>query len=598
MANIMKKPGFKQIFKLVFCLIFLITSILLTCSDGLDSVYAENVEDTAVQESAGNTEAVADAKTNPSRSGLSSRGGGDPVVTTPAGQTKSPIVNKGSSAGRISINIEDADLRDVLSAIALGMNVNVILVEQPTRVSFRIKDVTYNTALDYLLRSNGMEYLASGNLIVVGKRETLQKDFFNQMLLTRYNLNFITSDTLSRQIDTLGIPIKKITIDENQKSIWVQGTPQSLSKVKELIAMIDIEENLIEEGEPVEIIKFVPFELKYITAESFERFIRQIGINAKTIIIDTNPQKIWVKAKEQELVDIEELAKNVDIEENAVLVVSSKPLELVPYSLEFIPAVELTKLISQMGIDVRTVSFPSNPNRIWIDSRSNGISDFEEIVTKVDKMENAKWPLDIKTQKLQYLTADKFKAIVQQLGIPVQVITLGSNTYTVWLTGDSRDLLDVKFLLREIYTKIAQDDSTYFIYRLANISPDDAVSRFQLLQVDDAKVFALNYPLFSKELLVICPIDRSNEIKDTLKKLDVKGEKIKVPVDYSNSPAGQSRLAARREVLVKLTGIPATSFFISNNISRDTTPYFVMWVEETPENIKKIRDMIDSIDSP
>jgi type IV pilus assembly protein PilQ len=158
--------------------------------------------------------------------------------------------------------------------------------------------------------------------------------------------------------------------------------------------------------------------------------------------------------------------------------------------------------------------------------------------------------------------------------------------------------LDVKFLLREIDTKIAQDDSTYFIYRLANISPDDAVSRFQLLQVDDAKVFALNYPLFSKELLVICPIDRSNEIKDTLKKLDVKGEKIKVPVDYSNSPAGQSRLAARREVLVKLTGIPATSFFISNNISRDTTPYFVMWVEETPENIKKIRDMIDSIDSP
>lgn len=528
-----------------------------------------------------------------------SRGGGDSVVrvTLEQNEQEKSIIKNTMNTGNISINVENADLRDVLSAIALGMNTNIILVEQPTRVSFQIKNVSYNTALDYLLRSNGMEYLANGNLTVVGKRETLQKDFFNQMLLTRYDLNFITSEILSRQIDTLGIPIKKITIDENQKSIWVQGTPQSLSKVKELIAMIDIEENSNEEGIHAENIKLVPFELKYITADSFDQFIKQIGINAKTIIIDTNPQKIWVKAKEQELVDIGELAKNVDIEENRTLLVSSKPLELIPYSLEFIHAEELNKLITQIGIDVKALSFPSSPYKIWIDSRSNGITDFEELITKVDKMENGKLPLNITTQKLQYLTADKFKAIIQQLGIPIQVITLGSNTYTVWLSGDERDLLDIKFLLRDIDTKIAQEDSTYFLYELSNISPTDAVSRFQLLNIEYANVYSLNYPLFSKELLIICPTDRKTEITDILKKIDIKGEKIKVPVDYSNNPAGQARLAAR-EVLVKLTGIPATSFFISNNISRDETPYFVMWVEETPENIRKIRDMVDSIDNP
>lgn len=524
------------------------------------------------------------------------------LYTYPNSRVNICSASEGSS-NIISLNVENADLRDVLSAIALGLNVNIILVEQPIRVSFRVNDITYSSALDYLLRSYGMDYLTSGNLIVVGKRETLQKDFFNQMLLTRYDLNYITSETLSKQIDILGIPIQKITIDENPKSIWVQGVPKSLSKVKELVNMIDIKENVLddkvlENGEGGKGIKFVSLDLKYITAQNFDQFIKQIGINVNTIIVDSNPQKIWIKANLQELMDIEELAKNVDIEENYTLMISDKPLELIPYSLEFISAEELTHIISQMDVDVKTITILSNPRKIWLDSRSKDVADFEELILKMDKLENAKLALDLKTQKLQYITANKFKALVQQLEIPVQVITLGSNTYTVWLTGDSKDLLDIKFLLREIDTKLIKEDSSYFLYKLTNISPHDAVDRFQLLKVEDIKVFALNYPLFSKELLVLCPTDRVNESKEYLARLDTKGEKIKLPVDFSNETTGQARLNARKELLVKLTEIPATSFYVSNNVSRTDTPHFVLWVEESPENIKKIKDMIDSIDNP
>ena len=85
---------------------------------------------------------------------------------------------------------------------------------------------------------------------------------------------------------------------------------------------------------------------------------------------------------------------------------------------------------------------------------------------------------------------------------------------------------------------------------------------------------------------------------EILSRIDTLGTKIRVPVDFSDSHQGKSRLAARRDLLVSLTQIPASSFYISDNVSRNEKPYYIMWVEETPDNILKIRNMIDAIANP
>lgn len=503
-----------------------------------------------------------------------------------------------TASDKISLNVENADIRDVLSAIALGLDLNIIFMEQSQRVSFRINNVTYLTALEYLLKSNGLDYLVNDNIIIVGKSETLQNDFFNKPLLARFDLNYITAKQLSSQIDALEISVKKIIFDENEKSIWVQGTSQYISKVKELISMVDIPENAIKEAGLVQgIVKLLPYELKHIDAATFENFIKQLGMDIKTITIDTNPKKIWVSAKEEEIAELEELIKTIDVEENKLVAKEDIPLKLIPYELEFVSSDRINSIITQMGIDVKVLCLSSNPYKIWLDSRSKDIADFEELIDKIDIMENGKWFLEVTTLKLKYLTADRFKAIINQLDIPVQVITLDSNAYTVWVSGTPRDIIDIKLLLRDIDTDNIREDSAFYIHKLSNISPQEAVTRFEYLQITDAKVFTLNFPLFSKEILVVCKPDRKEEIAKAIDGIDVKGEKIKVPVDYSTDAAGQSRLASRRDLLVSLTGIPATSFFISNNVSRDSTPRYIMWVEETPENIRKILDMITTIDS-
>ena len=188
--------------------------------------------------------------------------------------------------------------------------------------------------------------------------------------------------------------------------------------------------------------------------------------------------------------------------------------------------------------------------------------------------------------------------MAEELGLTAHLLTLDSRAYTVWLVGDSSTIHDVKFLVNEIERNNINKVPSFFIYDLLNITADEAVKRFELLNIEDAKVIALNYPLFAKEVLVIAPSDMENDIRQILADFDKTGRKIRVPIDYSNHVSGQSKLTARRELLVSLTGIPASSFHISGNVSKTDTPHYVMWIEETPENIAKVKDMIDFIDNP
>ena len=541
------------------------------------------------------------ASTEPAAAGTGETGTTSNISITSASGSATVKTNTLTASAKISLSVEDADIRDVLSAIALSTNTNIIFTEQPVRVTFKMNNVTYLTALEYLLKSYGLNYIISDNVIIVGKNETLEQNFHSRELFARFDLKYITAGQLKEQVDQLSLPVRQIIFDDKSKTMWAQGTSQYLSKMRELISMIDIPENAVkadaedetEEQEPV--VKLIPFELQFIDANTCDSFIQQLGMDIKTIVIDNNPKTIWITAKESEVAQLEEIIKLIDAEENSAPEEQRAPLDLIPYELEFVSSDNISSIASQMGLNVKLFYLSSNPYKIWLDARSKDIKDFEELIKEIDIMENGKWFLEVTTLKLKYLTADKFKNIVAQLDIPVQIITLDSNAYTVWVSGTARDIVDVKLLLSDIDIDKVREDSAFFIYKLWNISPEEAVTRFKYLQITDADLFTLKFPLFSKEILVVCKPDRMAQIELALEGIDVSGEKIRIPVDSSAYP---SQLTARRDLLVSLTGVPTASFFISNNVSRVLNPpQYIMWVEETPENIQKILDMINSIDS-
>ena len=110
-------------------------------------------------------------------------------------------------------------------------------------ISFKAENMKPEQALDIIIQSQGLDYLRQGNLVVVGKPGTLDKDFFNQMLLTRFDTSFVPAEKIRGLINELGVPVKNVYIDSNPNVFWIQGTAGAQQKVREIVSAVDRREN-------------------------------------------------------------------------------------------------------------------------------------------------------------------------------------------------------------------------------------------------------------------------------------------------------------------------------------------------------------------
>ena len=423
----------------------------------------------------------------------------------------------------ISLNMRDADIRDVLSALAVNMGKSIIYTPEPINVTLSIDDVDSKTALTYLLSSYSMDYLEDNNSLIIGFRETLTSEFYNKLSLSKFSLKYITSDILSQQLDALQIPVKKVVLDSNKKVIWLQGLPKDLTKANELISMLDRAENLSEETYIYSAI-LTPIHLTYITAEEMNNVLGRIGLNTG-MIIDSNPMTLWVYGSKSQITEIQNLQKSIDITENAL---------------------------------------------------SDNI-----IISAV---------------KMTYLTTDEIIPILNRLAVNVNVVTFERSLQTVWLNGTNESVKLATDIIKKFDIEKHKNDDIFFVYKTVNITAQELKNRFDNLDLYNVTMETLNYPEFSKSVLIFCPSDFRLFVMNHINKLDILTEKIKVPVDYSDVSGGSSKLKKRRDLLVDLTGIPSSSFTISENVSRNDEPLYIMYIEETQENIKRVKDYVTYID--
>ncbi len=162
----------------------------------------------------------------------------DASGSAPSGGTSS-----GSPSSRISLDVRDANILDVLSILAIKMGTQIIYLEEPVRVTFKSSNLSALTTFQLLLQKEQLDYLVVAGHYIVGNRERLYDDFYNRMILTHYNTKYISVQTLQNLIRQLNIPVENITVDVNTQEIWVQGTPMALGKFVELLNEVDRREN-------------------------------------------------------------------------------------------------------------------------------------------------------------------------------------------------------------------------------------------------------------------------------------------------------------------------------------------------------------------
>jgi type II secretory pathway component GspD/PulD (secretin) len=309
--------------------------------------------------------------------------------TAAAGNAANITEAVNTSSGLITINMVDADIRDILSTIALSMDASVIYLETPAKVSFSAKDVTPEKALELLVQSISTDsgqlgYIRDGKVIIIGAQDKLQKDFFNQMALTRFRVTYISPKVLSDQLDKLSIPAVKITLDESSNFIWVQGTPKSLTKVASVISALDKRENFDSvDGELTSSINLIPITLDYITSEQLNALIKQLNIAALTIRLDTNPMVLWVSGTKQEMLDINQLVALVDIPQS-----KGESSDMTYIKLKNITYDKLITIVSQMDLSVQIIRVGSGQKSLWLKGTLSDINELKALVTKLDISDN------------------------------------------------------------------------------------------------------------------------------------------------------------------------------------------------------------------
>ena len=143
----------------------------------------------------------------------------------------------------ISLDVRDADLRDVLSLIAYKLDGNIIYLEGARNITIKTSQLTPITTLQTVLQKEGLDYLTVGRNYIVGERDRLYEDFANRMYLSRFNLFYVSASAMEGFIGDLDVPVESLTVDPNQQSLWMQGTPMALGKAREVINSLDVIEN-------------------------------------------------------------------------------------------------------------------------------------------------------------------------------------------------------------------------------------------------------------------------------------------------------------------------------------------------------------------
>ena len=92
----------------------------------------------------------------------------------PAPVNAQPVAGARFTGEPISLDLKDADLKDVLRTFAKLARVNIAIdPEVKGSVTVRLHDVPWDQALDVILRINGLGYVLEGSVLRVGEPRKL-----------------------------------------------------------------------------------------------------------------------------------------------------------------------------------------------------------------------------------------------------------------------------------------------------------------------------------------------------------------------------------------------------------------------------------------
>ena len=154
---------------------------------------------------------------------------------------------------KISIDVQNADIKAVLRLLSEQGKVSIVSGDDVKgEVTLNVKDVTWEEALDVILRVKNLEKVQEGAVITVltlenlAKQRALEKSRREvEPLVTKViSIRYASADKLKENLqeflkDKDGKPRGSVRVDEHSNSLIVQAVPDDISRIIPIIEKID-----------------------------------------------------------------------------------------------------------------------------------------------------------------------------------------------------------------------------------------------------------------------------------------------------------------------------------------------------------------------
>lgn len=169
--------------------------------------------------------------------------------SAPAAPAQVKPVAKGdplSITSPVTLQIRDGDVKSVFRMLAEQQKINLLLdpsVPDMT-VTFSFKNVPYNEAFSYLLRMTDLNYSMVGDMLIVGRPESLGKTLGKEVVRA-YKLSYAIDDNGEMRGDLTAALTGLVklstmpTLDNRNRTLYVTATPEQHEDVAALLAKLD-----------------------------------------------------------------------------------------------------------------------------------------------------------------------------------------------------------------------------------------------------------------------------------------------------------------------------------------------------------------------
>ncbi len=158
------------------------------------------------------------------------------------------VADEETCKGCVTLDFEDADIRNVLEILAYKAGVNIVpSPDVQGLVTIKLKNVTWQDALNVILKSYGYGYNQQGNVIIVTNIANLKKLREDDLVLAdqesvstkTFVLAYATASDVVGSIEKMLTPRGSINFDKRANVLIVRDTPSNLQVIANVVENLD-----------------------------------------------------------------------------------------------------------------------------------------------------------------------------------------------------------------------------------------------------------------------------------------------------------------------------------------------------------------------